>query len=134
MSAAWERALGDELVAAGRQEHMGVALGDVAVAVGVTDVGGGADAASWVSPDAVAWSATPHDEAVLGGDSGPWLPGPAWQLVKTVAVVGLLVWWGWRLPVLRPDRAVEVAWVVLVPLTLLQALVVAVLAVSGLYA
>jgi NADH-quinone oxidoreductase subunit H len=70
----------------------------------------------------------------LGGDSGPWLPGPVWQLVKTVAVVGLLVWWGRRLPVLRPDRAVEAAWVVLVPLTLLQALAVAVLAVSGFYA
>jgi NADH-quinone oxidoreductase subunit H len=70
----------------------------------------------------------------LGGDSGPWLPGPVWQVVKTVAVVVALVWCGRRLPVLRPDRAVEVAWVVLVPVTLLQALVVAVLAVSGFYA
>ena len=70
----------------------------------------------------------------LGGGSGPWLPEPVWQLVKTVAVVIALVWWGRRLPVLRPDRAVEVAWVVLVPATLLQALVVAVLAVSGFYA
>jgi NADH-quinone oxidoreductase subunit H len=70
----------------------------------------------------------------LGGDSGPWLPGPIWQLVKTVGVVVLLVWWGRRLPVLRPDRAVEAAWVVLVPATLVQALVVAVLAVTGSYA
>jgi NADH-quinone oxidoreductase subunit H len=70
----------------------------------------------------------------LGGDSGPWLPGPLWQLLKTLAVVTALVWVGRRLPVLRPDRTVEVGWMVLVPLTLVQALVVAVLVLSGFYA
>lgn len=70
----------------------------------------------------------------LGGGSGPLLPGPVWHLVKTVAVVIALVWVGRRLPVLRPDRVVEVAWTVLVPVTLLQALVVAVLLLSGFYA
>ncbi len=70
----------------------------------------------------------------LGGGSGPWLPGPVWHLVKTLAVVALLVWAGRRFPVLRPDRTVEVAWVVLVPVTLLQALVVAVLVLTGFYA
>ena len=71
---------------------------------------------------------------VLGGGSGPVLPGPVWHLLKTVAVIIALVWVGRRLPVLRPDRAVEIAWTVLVPLTLLQALVVAVLLLSGFYA
>ena len=70
----------------------------------------------------------------LGGGSGPWLPDPVWQLLKTVAVVLALVWAGRRLPVLRPDRVVEVAWTVLVPVTLVQALVVAVLLLSGFYA
>ncbi|WP_167761516.1 NADH-quinone oxidoreductase subunit H [Blastococcus sp. CT_GayMR19] len=70
----------------------------------------------------------------LGGGSGPWLPGPVWQLLKTVAVVVALVWAGRRLPVLRPDRVVEVAWTVLIPVTLVQALVVAVLLLSGFYA
>ena len=70
----------------------------------------------------------------LGGGSGPWLPDPVWQLLKTVAVVVALVWAGRRVPVLRPDRVVEVAWTVLVPLTLVQALVVAVLVLSGFYA
>lgn len=70
----------------------------------------------------------------LGGGSGPWLPDPVWQLLKTVAVIVALVWAGRRVPVLRPDRVVEVAWTVLVPVTLVQALVVAVLLLSGFYA
>ncbi|WP_104522491.1 NADH-quinone oxidoreductase subunit H [Blastococcus atacamensis] len=70
----------------------------------------------------------------LGGDAGPWLPGPVWHLLKTLAVVAALVWVGRRLPVLRPDRTVEVGWMVLVPLTLVQALVVAVLVQEGFYA
>jgi NADH-quinone oxidoreductase subunit H len=70
----------------------------------------------------------------LGGDGGPWLPGPLWFLLKTLAVVAALVWAGRRVPVLRPDRTVEVGWMVLVPLTLLQALVVAVLVLNGFYA
>jgi NADH-quinone oxidoreductase subunit H len=70
----------------------------------------------------------------LGGDAGAWLPGPMWFLLKILAVVTALVWVGRRVPVLRPDRTVEVGWMVLVPLTLLQALVVAVLVLNGFYA
>jgi NADH-quinone oxidoreductase subunit H len=69
----------------------------------------------------------------LGGGSGPVLPGPVWHVLKTVAVVVTLVAVGRRMPVLRPDRTVEVAWMVLVPATLLQALVVAILLISGFY-
>jgi NADH-quinone oxidoreductase subunit H len=69
----------------------------------------------------------------LGGGAGPLLPDPLWHLVKTLAVVGLLVAVGRRLPVLRPDRVVEVAWMVLVPATVLQTLVVALVALAGGY-
>ncbi|WP_175409587.1 complex I subunit 1 family protein [Streptomyces sp. TRM64462] len=62
----------------------------------------------------------------LGGGAGPLLPAWAWSLVKTLAVLALLVWARRRIPTLRPDRYVEFAWMVLVPLTLLQALAVAV--------
>lgn len=62
----------------------------------------------------------------LGGDGGPLLPGWLWVLVKTVVVLGGLVWLRTRMPTVRMDRFTEVAWVVFIPLTLVQALVVAV--------
>lgn len=70
----------------------------------------------------------------LGGDAGPWLPGPVWLLVKTLGVLVLLVVTGRRVPVIRPDRFVEIGWMVLIPATLLQALLVSVLALTGFYA
>ena len=51
----------------------------------------------------------------------PW----AWSAVKTLAVLGLLVWGRRRLPVIRADRYAELAWVVLIPLMIAQALAVA---------
>ncbi|NEC68757.1 NADH-quinone oxidoreductase subunit H [Streptomyces sp. SID9727] len=62
----------------------------------------------------------------LGGGHGPVLPGWSWTLLKTAAVLALLVAGRRALPVLRMERYTEVAWMVLVPLTLLQALFVAV--------
>ncbi|MFH9467178.1 NADH-quinone oxidoreductase subunit H [Streptomyces clavifer] len=66
----------------------------------------------------------------LGGGHGPWLPGWAWTLVKTAAVLALLLWIRRRLPVLRMDHYMEVAWVVLTPLAIVQALVVALVVLS----
>ncbi|MFE9330323.1 complex I subunit 1 family protein [Streptomyces sp. NPDC006925] len=63
----------------------------------------------------------------LGGGSGPGLPGWAWSSLKTLAVLAVLVWVLRRMPVVRADRYVEFAWVVLVPLTLVQVLVPALL-------
>jgi NADH-quinone oxidoreductase subunit H len=59
----------------------------------------------------------------LGGGAGPGLPAWAWSLVKTLAVLALLVWGRRRIPMIRADRYLEFAWIVLVPLTVLQALV-----------
>jgi NADH-quinone oxidoreductase subunit H len=61
----------------------------------------------------------------LGGGAGPALPPWAWSAVKTLAVLGLLVWGRRRLPVIRADRYAELAWVVLIPLMVAQALAVA---------
>ncbi|MWA04155.1 NADH-quinone oxidoreductase subunit H [Actinomadura sp. LD22] len=66
----------------------------------------------------------------LGGASGPWLPGWAWSLVKTYAVLALLVWVRGRFPVLRMDRFMAAAWLVLIPAALLQALVVGIVVLT----
>lgn len=59
----------------------------------------------------------------LGGGAGPGLQTWAWSLIKTLLVLGLLVWVLRRMPVIRADRYVELAWVVLLPLSIVQALV-----------
>ncbi|QFY09757.1 NADH-quinone oxidoreductase subunit H [Nonomuraea phyllanthi] len=67
----------------------------------------------------------------LGGGAGPVLPAWTWSAIKTLAVLALLVWVRRRLPVIRADRYVELAWVVLIPLTVLQALVPALVVLGG---
>jgi NADH-quinone oxidoreductase subunit H len=61
----------------------------------------------------------------LGGGHGPLLPAWAWVALKTAAVLALLVWLRHRFPTVRMDRYTEFSWVVLIPLTIAQALVVA---------
>lgn len=63
----------------------------------------------------------------LGGGGGPLLPGALWSVLKTAAVLALLVGVRRRLPLLRAERAMEVGWLVLLPLTLGQLLLTTVL-------
>lgn len=65
----------------------------------------------------------------LGGGAGPVLPDWLWSLVKTAAVLAGLVWAGRRSPTIRMERFMEVAWLVLIPLTLLQALFVSIVVI-----
>jgi NADH-quinone oxidoreductase subunit H len=67
----------------------------------------------------------------LGGGAGPLLPPWAWVALKTAAVLGLLLWLRHRFPTVRMDRYVEFAWVVLIPLTIAQALAVALVVLGG---
>ena len=60
----------------------------------------------------------------LGGGEGPLLPPVLWSVVKTVLVLGLLVACRRRFALLRPERFAELAWVVGIPLVLLQILAV----------
>jgi len=66
----------------------------------------------------------------LGGGAGPLLPSWLWSVVKTLIVLGLLVWLRGRLPILRMERFEEIAWLVLIPLVLIQMLVVALVVMS----
>ncbi|MBN9098060.1 MAG: NADH-quinone oxidoreductase subunit H [Pseudonocardia sp.] len=61
----------------------------------------------------------------LGGGAGPWLPAWGWVAVKAGALLTSVLWLRRRFPTVRMDRFTEVSWVVLVPLTVAQALVVA---------
>lgn len=67
----------------------------------------------------------------LGGGSGPGLPSWAWSAVKTAAVLALLVWGRRRLPAVRADRYAELAWVVLLPLMIAQALAAALVVLTN---
>ncbi|SFE42595.1 NADH-quinone oxidoreductase subunit H [Actinopolyspora alba] len=61
----------------------------------------------------------------LGGGRGPLLPAWLWTLVKTALVLTFLLWSRRRFPTVRMERFTEVSWLVLLPLTILQALIVA---------
>lgn len=66
----------------------------------------------------------------LGGGHGPLLPGWAWTVLKTAAVLALLVGVRRAIPTVRMERYLELAWVVLTPLAIVQALVVAVVVLN----
>ncbi len=67
----------------------------------------------------------------LGGGAGPLLGPVLWTVLKALVVlVGLELAAG-RVPLVRPERFAEVGWVVLLPATVLQMLVAALVALRG---
>jgi NADH-quinone oxidoreductase subunit H len=54
----------------------------------------------------------------LGGWHGPLLPDAMWMALKTVAVAGVIVWIGPRVPRLEIDRLLSFAWKVAIPLAI----------------
>lgn len=67
----------------------------------------------------------------LGGGIGPLLPVWVWMLIKTALLTAVLVAVRGRLALLRPDRFMEVGWLILLPAALLQLLLVSVIVVAG---
>lgn len=61
--------------------------------------------------------------AFLGGWHGPWLPGAVWMMAKTLALVVALLWAGHAVARIPIERFVVFAWVVLIPLALLDVFV-----------
>lgn len=59
----------------------------------------------------------------LGGWWGPWLPGPAWMVLKTLLLLIVMIASGHLLARIRIERFVTVAWVGLIPLALLNVFV-----------
>ncbi|MCJ7750654.1 MAG: NADH-quinone oxidoreductase subunit NuoH [Armatimonadetes bacterium] len=58
----------------------------------------------------------------FGAWEGPVLPPAIWFLVKTYAVILVMIWVRWTVPRLRIDQVMGFAWKVMVPLGLLAVL------------
>jgi len=67
----------------------------------------------------------------LGGWHGPWLPPLVWFALKTGAVIVLFVWVRAALPRFRFDQLMDFGWKVLIPLSLLNVVITATLALWG---
>lgn len=67
----------------------------------------------------------------LGGYAGPWLPGPVWMLIKTLALAALMVWAGRRIRPRSTAEMLALAWKVLIPVGLANVLLVGLLILLG---
>ncbi|MCA9294590.1 MAG: NADH-quinone oxidoreductase subunit NuoH [Phycisphaerales bacterium] len=61
----------------------------------------------------------------LGGWEGPILPGPVWFFLKTYALIFIMMWVRWTYPRLRFDQLMTFCWAILIPLSILNLLVTA---------
>ena len=61
--------------------------------------------------------ATVAASVFLGGYLGPWLPGPMWLVLKTAAVLLVLVGLSHQLARISPSRMMTLIWTVLLPLS-----------------
>lgn len=66
----------------------------------------------------------------LGGWHGPWLPDVLWFSIKVLVLVFVFFWLRTSLPRLRYDQLMACGWIILLPASLLNLLVTAVI---GLY-
>lgn len=66
----------------------------------------------------------------LGGWHGPFLPGPVWMLLKVFLLVFVIIWLRVSYPRLREDQLQKLAWVVLVPLALVQLALTGIVAIA----
>jgi len=61
----------------------------------------------------------------FGGWSGPLLPGPVWFFFKTYLILWAIMWFRWTFPRLRFDQLMSFCWTVLIPLSILNLLITA---------
>lgn len=62
----------------------------------------------------------------LGGWNGPVLPDFVWFFIKVYALIAIMMWFRWTFPRLRFDQLLRFAWLLLVPLALVNLLVTAI--------
>lgn len=59
----------------------------------------------------------------LGGYQGPFLPGILWFLIKSYALVFVIMWLRWTYPRVRFDQLLNFSWKILIPLTFINLLI-----------
>lgn len=59
----------------------------------------------------------------LGGSHGPLVDGVHWYLLKTYALVFVMIWIRWTFPRLRPDQLMDFCWKILTPIAIINLLV-----------
>ncbi len=62
----------------------------------------------------------------FGGWRGPVLPGFVWFLIKTYILIFVMMWARWTFPRLRFDQLMNFAWKLLIPVTMINVVVTAV--------
>ncbi|HDQ26729.1 MAG TPA: NADH-quinone oxidoreductase subunit NuoH [bacterium] len=62
----------------------------------------------------------------LGGWEGPFFPPFVWFIIKTYAVVTVLMWMRWTFPRIRVDHLMQFSWKYLLPIALVNLLVTAI--------
>ncbi len=67
----------------------------------------------------------------LGGWQGPFLPSWAWFLIKTLALVFVLMWFRWTFPRLRVDQLMEFSWKFLLPVSFANLVLAAIMKYTG---
>ena len=60
----------------------------------------------------------------FGGPNGPWLPGWAWMLVKTYALMALMLWLGRCVRPLSTAEMLALSWKFLIPIGLVNVLLI----------
>ena len=63
----------------------------------------------------------------FGGWHGPVLPGPVWFFLKAYLLVAVMMWIRWTFPRARFDQLMTFCWTVLIPVSILNLLVTALL-------
>ncbi len=62
----------------------------------------------------------------LGGWHGPILPAPIWFILKVYFLLFLMIWFRWTFPRVRIDQMLMMGWKVLLPISLINFLITAV--------
>lgn len=61
-----------------------------------------------------------HGPSIPGMPAGDRVAGPIWFLLKTYAIIFVVMWIRWTFPRLRSDQLMALAWKVLIPFALLN--------------